>query len=102
MNISKRIKSQKRDISTMKLTKSYIRKGKSFTTDKLYDVHDNGCRPFRVVFADNSLYIYKQSYEVSGSDDDYDGIYEDVYDIFLKKITNFLGFWTLTKMLRIL
>jgi len=75
----------------MKLTKSFIPKSKLSTRDKIYDVHDNGGRPFRVIANNKGIHIFIEREEDKKNQI---GSYPMQYNKLIKKITNFLGYWS--------
>jgi len=80
-----RANKRKKELSHMKTTKSYIPKSKLTSRNKIYDIHDNGGRPFRVTCNINGIYIQKA---IGETDED-----EIIYGKVFKHITNFEGYW---------
>jgi hypothetical protein len=67
-----------------KTTKSFIIKSKLSARNRIYMIHDNGGRPFKVIANNNGIEIYTYS-------DDSDA--DHTYDKLLLSINNFIGYW---------
>lgn len=74
-------KTSKKSVRKNKLSKSFIPKNKLTQKNKIYYVHDNGSRPFKVIINNRAIHIYKFSYE------------SEKYDTDIIKITKYSGYW---------
>lgn len=81
------IEDRKKELNGMTNTKSFIAKNKLTKKDKIYDIHDNEGRPYRVIANNTGISIY----EVTCYYEDRDEI---VYNTLVKKIKNFRGYWS--------
>jgi len=75
----------KKERAIQKTTKSFVKKSKATKKGKVYQIHDNGGRPFEVRIKKSGIYIYGRT----GKDKHGD----DIYDKPLLKITKYIGYW---------
>lgn len=84
---------------SFKSTKSFIKKQKLSSRNKIYYVHDNGARPFKVIANNKGLFIYKNTFDptVDSDYEDTDDIDDTDYEYTDKpilKIKKFIGYWS--------
>ena len=68
-----------------KTTKSFIPKNKLSSRNKIYLIHDNGERPFKVIANNEKIEIYTYT--------DDNSHFDHTYDKLLLTINNFIGYW---------
>lgn len=78
-------KKKKRKLLRMTNTKSFVKKTSLTTHSRVYNTHDNGGRPYRVIANNRGIQIKVESC----SDDVDDEVFEDYM-----KITKFRGYWS--------
>lgn len=74
------VKRRKKELKNIKNTKSYISAKKLTSKSRIYDIHDNFNRPFRVICNNKGIYVYKKTGEN--------------YDQLIIKIRKFQGYWS--------
>ena len=87
------IKKRKLELQNLKNSNTFIplsSLGKN--TNKIYDIHDNGGRPFRVIVNNTGITVYKQSL-IDNNDDVYN-LDEEIYEDIILKLNHFLGYWS--------
>jgi hypothetical protein len=82
---------RKKELANLKTTRSFVPFNKLTNKDKVYYVHDNGGRPFKVVANSKGIQIYKEDYvEYEDRLDNY----EPTYGQMIFQFKNMLGYWT--------
>ena len=84
----KMYKDRYKELEGKKSTRTYVPKNKLTNRKKVYNIHDNGGRPFQVVIDINGIFVYEIDQEATSDRDDY------VYDELVYKTNNFLGYWS--------
>jgi hypothetical protein len=69
-----------------------IKKKKLSSKNRVYFIHDNGGRPFKVIANKSGIHIYTHQ-DIDYSKLGENGEPELKYDILVKKITKFTGYW---------
>lgn len=76
------ITKRRKETDKLTITDSYC-KNTDFTTNKFYDIHDNGGRPFKVIITNDGIQIYT-----------YLNHDQPEYNILLHTFPEFLGYWS--------
>lgn len=77
---------RKTELFHYKKSKSFVKFDKLTSRNKIYLIHDNGGRPFKVVANKEGLFVYKKQ---SDNDDDD----ESLYNVKILELHDFLGYW---------
>lgn len=83
---------RKKQLETMITTNSFISKEQINHQGKIYDIHDNGGRPYKVVAKDQEITVFKQTLinESAWKDDER---YSKEYTEKVLHIHDFFGYW---------